>query len=385
MKQLIIITLIFLVGQVKASGQTYYTEATNSDMLHQANRTGASTRVEFILPDSIGGYIPLKADLHLHTYFSDGHLSPSARVREAWLDGLDAISVTDHIEYHPADTDMIGYLGATLPDGIEAHNVNKKTNVKPKQDLNKSVELSKKAAVSYGLLIIPGTEITREPKGIGHYNALFTTDNNGIYDPNPLTAIRNAKAQGALVMHNHPGWRRESIQHPDFELKAYGEGLIDGIEANNGTAFCPGTIDRAKEDNLFVASTTDLHDTSFEEYIGRGLRRDMTIILAKDRSLDAIRDALENRRTIGYGAGGTLMGQEYLLRQLFMSCVSISPVNGHNIQLKNPTSLRFIIHPDGKNPIVLPEFSSIILSDKDRGFSVDNAWTGADSFLRISL
>lgn len=155
--------------------------------------------------------------------------------------------MTDHIEYHPADTDMIGYLGATLPDGIEAHNVNKKTNVKPKQDLNKSVELTKKAAVSYGLLIIPGIEITREPKGIGHYNALFTTDNNGIYDPDPLTAIRNAKAQGALVMHNHPGRRRESIQHPDFELKAYGEGLIDGIEANNGTAFCPGTIDRAKK------------------------------------------------------------------------------------------------------------------------------------------
>lgn len=45
MKQLIIITLIFLVGQVKASGQTYYTEATNRDMLHQANRTGASWKI----------------------------------------------------------------------------------------------------------------------------------------------------------------------------------------------------------------------------------------------------------------------------------------------------------------------------------------------------
>ena len=121
MKKLIIITLLFLAGQVKVSGQTYYTEVTNSDMLHQANRTGSSTRVEFILPESIGGYIPLKADLHLHTYFSDGHLSSSARVREAWLDGLDAIAVTDHIEYHPADADMIGYLGTTLPSGIEAH------------------------------------------------------------------------------------------------------------------------------------------------------------------------------------------------------------------------------------------------------------------------
>lgn len=72
MKQLIIITFIFLVGQVKASGQTYYTEATNSDMLHQANRTGASTRVEFILPDSIEGYIPLKADfIFIHTFLTD--------------------------------------------------------------------------------------------------------------------------------------------------------------------------------------------------------------------------------------------------------------------------------------------------------------------------
>lgn len=57
MKQLIIITLIFLVGQVKASGQTYYTEATNSDMLHQANRTGASTRIVLVTFEHIDGTV----------------------------------------------------------------------------------------------------------------------------------------------------------------------------------------------------------------------------------------------------------------------------------------------------------------------------------------
>src|SRR5690606_31425149 len=50
------------------------------------------------LPD-IPGYMTLKADFHLHTVFSDGHVWPSFRVREAQRDGLDVISLTEHIDY----------------------------------------------------------------------------------------------------------------------------------------------------------------------------------------------------------------------------------------------------------------------------------------------
>jgi hypothetical protein len=47
------------------------------------------------------GYVTLKCDFHMHTVFSDGNVWPTVRVGEAWRDGLDAISITDHIEYQP--------------------------------------------------------------------------------------------------------------------------------------------------------------------------------------------------------------------------------------------------------------------------------------------
>ncbi|MDZ7635517.1 MAG: hypothetical protein U5L72_14225 [Bacteroidales bacterium] len=49
----------------------------------------------------IPGYLTLKCDFHMHTVFSDGLVWPTTRIGEAWRDGLDAISITDHIEYQP--------------------------------------------------------------------------------------------------------------------------------------------------------------------------------------------------------------------------------------------------------------------------------------------
>ena len=50
---------------------------------------------------NIKGYKTLICDLHTHTVFSDGSVWPSIRVAEANKDGLDAIAVTEHIEYQP--------------------------------------------------------------------------------------------------------------------------------------------------------------------------------------------------------------------------------------------------------------------------------------------
>ena len=53
----------------------------------------------FQIPD-IPGYYTLKSDLHMHTVFSDGVVWPHIRVDEAIAEGLDVISITDHVEYH---------------------------------------------------------------------------------------------------------------------------------------------------------------------------------------------------------------------------------------------------------------------------------------------
>lgn len=394
MKQILLAAAVALMAPATAvQAQSYVVEPTNPDMLHLADRIPKHARREFVLPQSVGGFMPLKTDLHMHTYFSDGHVSPANRIREAWLDGLDAVAVTEHIEYHPNDDAMREYLRiATAPDAVKDPKAKKKKQQDSKrshdQDHNVAVRLAQKAAPAYDILVIPGTEITREPREIGHYNALFTTDNNIIYSDDPLQAIRNAKAQRALVMHNHPGWRRASIQHPEFEVKAYGEGLIDGIEVINGEAFCPGTIDRAREKNMFVASTTDIHNTTAEVYAACGLKRDMTIVLAKERSLDGIREGLEQRRTIAFGAGGTICAQPELLKQLFDASVKVERIAKGRVKLTNSTSLQFNLQQPGENPELLPPFSSLILTPAKDGqltVSVLNMWQGADAHPTYTL
>ena len=46
-----------------------------------------------------GNYETLKCDFHTHTVFSDGLVWPDARIYEAWQEGLDAIAITDHIDF----------------------------------------------------------------------------------------------------------------------------------------------------------------------------------------------------------------------------------------------------------------------------------------------
>ena len=255
-------------------------------------------------------------------------------------------------------------------------------------DLNTSVRLAQEAAQSYGLTIIPGTEITRNVAVAGHYNALFTTDNNLVYDPNPIKAIQNAKAQGALIQHNHPGWRKPSLEPSDIDKQAYEQKLVDGVEVMNGEEFYPGIIDRCKAKNMFMSANTDIHATTSEEYTAHGYRRPMTLILAKDKSLESLREALEKQRTLTYGFG-VICGEEKLLKDFFTASVSAEKVSEKKVMLTNKTSVAYTIKVGKNNPVVLPAFSSILLgSGKDSKivkFVVLNMWSGADSHPEVRI
>ena len=362
----------------------YYQDATNVDMARHTLRREV-LRQEFVLPE-VNGFKVFKADLHSHTIYSDGNVTPEYRVREAWVDGLDVLAVTEHVEYRPTEGKMYSYLKGYLPEDMQ--NLNMSNVVKEMgilTNLNLSNELSVKAAAGYGITIIPGIEITRTPETIGHYNALFVEDANNIYDADPAASIRKAREQGALIMHNHPGWRRKNLQMTEFEKQVYGEKLIDGVEIMNGSEFYPSVVQRALDNELFMAANTDIHSTTAMDYNNQGHRRNMTFILAKDASLESLKDALKKRRTLAYSFG-TLAGDEQLIKDFFLACVKFETfrVDGkgkRSIRMTNNTSMDFVLNFGG-NPVQLRAFTSrnvSVAKDKKLNFTVENLWVPTEN------
>ncbi len=160
---------------------------------------------------NIPGYQTLKCDFHLHTVFSDGTVWPTVRVEEAWEEGLDAISITDHIEYQPHSKDIVA-------------------------DHNRSFEIAEPLANEQRIILIRGAEITRNMPP-GHLNALFITNANLLDRENVFEALQEAHDQGAFIIWNHPGWK---AQQPDSTVwwkvhtQLYKKNLLNGIEVYNG-------------------------------------------------------------------------------------------------------------------------------------------------------
>lgn len=343
-------------------------------------------RAEMILPQ-VKGYNIYKADFHVHTFYSDGDVSAKGRVTEAYYEGLDIIAITDHVEYRPYEQKMLratqGYH-KVLPTA-KNHNITHKAADADGilADLNVPYEEAKKPAERLGMLAVPGVEITRHPDKVGHYNALFIKDANTIYDPDPAQSIRNAKKQGALIMHNHPGWKRKTVDMNEFHQQVYGEGLIDGVEIVNGGSFGSKLIKRCLDNKLFMAAATDAHSTTHYIYDGRGYFRTCTFVLAKELSLKAVKDALVKDRTLAY-AYDNVIGSEELVREFFNNSVKMnvaytSSKGEKTVVFTNMTSIPMRLRRAAKGEgALLNPFQSIsfkVAKDKDLTFTVLNLWT----------
>jgi histidinol phosphatase-like PHP family hydrolase len=380
---------VALTATLSASAQLYYTDSANKDMLRFNEREGRQ-RMEMVLPQ-VRGFNIYKADLHNHTIFSDGSTTPEFRIQEAWHDGLDVIAVTEHVEYRPYEGKMMNFLTGYVPKNVKPANSNvirsEATDAGILSDLNYPVKLYQNAAKAYGITVIPGAEITREPTVIGHYNALFTKDNNTIYAKDPMQSIRNAKAQGAIVMQNHPGWRRTTLDMMEFEEKVYGANLIDGIEIMNGGEFYPRAITRALKNKFFMSSNTDIHGSTAEDYVlGGNGHRNMTFIFAQENTLEALREAMEAQRTLAY-SHGTLAGEQSLLVDLFKASIATKVIQtassgAKTVLLTNNSSIKYTLRFGNANPVILEPFTSIrATSGKDGKLAVkvENMWCGEDA------
>ena len=336
-----------------------------------------------VFPD-VEGYVTLVTDLHTHSVFSDGHVWPNIRVGEALRDGLDGLAITEHLEYQPHRADILH------------------------PDRNRAYEQAREAAMQSDLLVIPGSEITRELPA-GHINAIFIKDANKLIQvKNPprddsdvddayvgqafyeaatkwpaQEAVEEAVKQGAFLFWNHPYWEEQTpdgiARITNFHALNAKNNKLHGIEIANGNNYSEEAFAIALEHDLVLIGVSDVHDLIDWDYEPiNGGHRPVTLVLSSDRSLEALKEALFDRRTLVWFKN-LLIGRPQHLNPLLEACISITKMeyqrdtsiakvtlrneSDAQFNLKNTSDLTFMEVGD---LLELPPHSDTIISVKLR-------------------
>jgi hypothetical protein len=332
----------------------------------------------------------LKCDFHIHTVFSDGLVWPTVRAEEGWREGLDAIAITDHLEYQPHKEDV-------------------STNH------NRAFEVARPHGASLNLIVIRGSEITRKMPP-GHLNAIFLTNSAALAVEDWRIAVAEAHRQGAFIFWNHPGWEAQLQNdgvvrwHPEH-TELVEQGLLRGIEVVNGRSYYPEAFRWALEKPLVLMSTSDIHNPlNLDYHVHGGDHRPLTLVFARERTAEAIREALFARRTAVYSAE-RLLGDEQFLRPIFERSVSVqnAPItlpgkDGILVQIHNASDVPFSLEQGGTDEYVtfpqalrLPAHKTVLAevkstSDTRQGhkkiflrYRVSNLLTAPDRPLEVGI
>jgi hypothetical protein len=294
---------------------------------------------QITIPD-VEGFMVLKGDFHIHTIYSDGNVRPQERVTDAVINGLDAISITDHFECSPnMDSPSNRW-------NLKSH---------PGANYNRGYEAAKQTADKLKLLLVRGGEITRAMPP-GHFNALFTEDNNPIGAVQlaaenlsnlecSMKMLEEASKQGAFLIWNHPGWKGQlPVGQPLTFLpeheKILENGWMHGIEVYNGAddEYYPIVSDWANDRDLALFANSDNHPTELEHYGIQNPFRPITLALTKERTLESLKEAMFAKRTIAW-AGGIIWGRDPWLPALFKASVEIKAITPGVLELTNISSL----------------------------------------------
>jgi hypothetical protein len=265
---------------------------------HQHNRA-----IHF--PD-VPGYKTIVCDFHQHSVFSDGSVWPDIRVQEALRDSVDAISMTEHLEYQPHRKDI------------------------PHPDRNRSHDIAVQNARASDLLVIRGAEITRSMPP-GHNNTIFIQDANKLLIEDSIEVFREAKRQGGFNFWNHANWiaqRKDGVatMTPTHEFLIK-EGLLHGIEVVNDLTYSDEALQIALDYDLTIVGTSDIHGLVDWQYkVSEGGHRPITLAFASERTEAGIKDAFFAKRTVVW-FNNTLIGREEVLKPLIGASLKVEKAN----------------------------------------------------------
>lgn len=352
-------------------------------------------RKHMVVPDILD-FKTLKCDFHIHTVFSDGNVWPTIRVEEAWTMGYDAISITDHIEYQPHKE----YI--------------------PVQH-NAGYEIASPHGKRRDIIVIQGTEITRQMPP-GHLNGIFISDaakietelislkhstatSSNFMDSidhelkDYMNALREANDQGGFVFWNHPGWSSqapEGIKIFDIHKELISKGWINGIEVANSGEWYPEAFQWCLDYDLAMLSNSDIHSTeTFFEQGSRLDHRPVTLVFAKTRSAEGIREALDAARSVVW-FNNLVIGPDTYVEPLFKNSIEVSAAfftddrgrSYYNLKNNSDFIFNMVDQDTGEKLDLLPRSSLIIQFDEvrdTRRIRVENFLTEPEKPLEVVL
>jgi hypothetical protein len=325
-------------------------------------------------PD-VEGYKTLICDYHTHTVFSDGQVWPSVRIDEARREGLDVIALSDHVEYQPHK------------DDLPTHR-------------DRPYEIALGKSQEFNILLIKGAEITKDTPP-GHYNAVLVTAIDPLNEPNVMDGVRIAAGQNAFVFWNHHAWkgedrgRWEALQTAMYENK-----WLHGMEVANGKDYYPNAHQWCLDKKLTMLGNSDIHAPSIDGNYTAYQHRTLTLTLAKERSVDSVKEALFAGRTIVWHEN-RLIGRPEHLKLIYDAAVTVSPIhftrgNRGYFEIANRSLLDLQLVRSGKTGprrIAIPPQSVVVESvelDENKSpltlsYKVENMLIAPDTGLPVTM
>ena len=365
-------SLFLMMALLSWGALSAQTQPENSDDRVACYRMMSGVRKMISIPD-IDGYKTFKCDFHTHTVYADAHVSPEGRVQEDWYDGLDVMAMTEHVGVHKTGIDM--------------------------PDRNVPIVKAKAEGAKFGMIVIPGVEITRA-KPFGHMNFLFVKDANVFSEDRYLTDkdgeyltddlgrkinndetlqddIAAALEQDCFIQWNHPGWPDRKCDMYDIHKDMLAKGQIHAVEICNHQEWYPKVLDWFDEYHIPMTANTDQHSPI--DYNYGHVIRPMTLVFAKEYTMESIREAMFAGRMVAFW-DQTLAGDATWLEQLVHHSLQVRVIDAAKgrIEVTNISDIRFeTMYGTHMNPVILYPRSAIIMTVK-KGQKIEflNCYTG---------
>ena len=128
-----------------------------------------------------------------------------------------------------------------------------------------------------------------------------------------------------MYKRQHPGWPNDTSTLYNVHKDLIKQKKIHGIEVVNGFEYYPKAFNYCKEYGLTYMGNTDIHGVYKQTYRTDKQSGPMTIVFAKERSQEGVKEALLAGRSV-VKFGDILIGSEKNLLSLVKACLSYEDV-----------------------------------------------------------